>query len=66
VVDLLVESGAVKGRGAARRLIDGGGIYVNNVRVESAGRTVRADDLLEGETLVVRQGKKNYRLIRFE
>ncbi len=66
VIDLLVESGAVKGRGAARRLIDGGGIYINNRRVESADRTVGGEDLLEGGTLVVRQGKKNYRLLRFE
>lgn len=66
IVDLLVESGATKGKGAARRLIDGGGIYLNNIRVESSDRAVGGADLLAGETLVIRQGKKNYRLVRFQ
>ncbi|MBN1826609.1 MAG: tyrosine--tRNA ligase [Candidatus Eisenbacteria bacterium] len=66
VVDLLVESGGAKGKGAARRLIDGGGVYLNNRRVDSADRTVGPDDLVAGPNLVIRQGKKNYRLVKFE
>ena len=66
IVDLLVECGATKGKGAGRRLIDQGGIYLNNIRVESSDRPVTAGDLIAGPSLVIRQGKKNYRLVRFE
>ena len=66
IIDLLAESGATKGKGAARRLVDGGGIYLNNVRVESNDRAIGREDFVAGCSVVVRQGKKNYRLIRFE
>ena len=66
IIDLLAESGATKGRGAARRLVDGGGIYLNNVRVESNDKRIGKEDFVAGCSVVVRQGKKNYRLIRFE
>lgn len=66
IVDFLVESGLSAGKGAARRLIDGGGVYLNNVRVESAERSVTADDLVAGSAIVLRQGKKNYRIVRFK
>ncbi|MFH1279150.1 MAG: tyrosine--tRNA ligase [Candidatus Eisenbacteria bacterium] len=66
IVDLLAECGATKGKGAARRLIDQGGIYLNNVRVDSSDRIVTRKDLVAGPTLVLRQGKKNYRIVRFE
>jgi tyrosyl-tRNA synthetase len=66
VVDFLVESGFSSGKGAARRLIEGGGVYLNNVRVESAERSVTADDLVAGSAIVLRQGKKNYRIVRFK
>ncbi len=66
IVDLLVEAGAAKGKGAARRLIEGGGIYLNNIRVEGAERLIRPEDLIAGTALVLRQGKKNYRLVRFQ
>jgi tyrosyl-tRNA synthetase len=65
IVDLLVASGLCTGKGAARRLIDGGGIYLNNLRVDSADRVAAEDDLVGGAALVLRQGKKNYRLVRF-
>lgn len=66
IADLLAESGLTKGKGAARRLIDQGGVYLNNVRVESGDRAVTREDLVAGPTIVLRQGKKNYRLVRFE
>ena len=36
VVDLLADSGVASSKGDARRSIDGGGIYLNNQRVEAA------------------------------
>jgi tyrosyl-tRNA synthetase len=64
VVDLLVDAGVTSSKGDARRSIEGGGVYLNNVRVEDATRSVTSNDTLEGRFLVLRKGKKNYSLVK--
>ncbi len=64
IVDLLAEAGLVKSKGEARRLIAAGGAYVNNVRVTDAGQTVSTAQLIGGEFVVLRAGKKQYHLVR--
>jgi len=66
VVDLLVEAGLCNGKGAARKDIQGGGIYLNNERITDPAATVAAKDLLAGFALVLRKGKKSYHLFRFD
>lgn len=65
IVDLLVRSGMCTSNGEARRLVQGGGIYVNNERVGDATATFGNDALLADSVIVLRSGKKNYRLVRF-
>lgn len=60
IVDLLVGSGLVDSRGAARRAIKEGGAYVNNERIASEEWEPAAGDLLHGSWLVLRRGKKNF------
>ncbi len=60
IVDLLVESGLAAGNKAARRAIDEGGAYVNNVKVTDSEWTPSSDDLLHGRWLVLRRGKKTF------
>ncbi len=62
ILDLLAESGIASSKGDARRSIQGGGVYLNNIRVEDVERRVRLEDALEGRFLVFRKGKKNYHL----
>ncbi len=64
VPDLLVASGLVSSKGEARRAIDGGGIYLNNVRVTSPGGTVPPEACLHGRFIVLRKGGRNYSLVR--
>ena len=64
IVDLLVRVEVAKSKGDARRSIDGGGIYLNNARIADVGRTVTAEDALDGRFLVVRRGKKKHHLVR--
>ena len=45
---------------AARRAVDEGGAYVNNVKVTDADWKPAADDLLFGRWLVLRRGKKTF------
>jgi tyrosyl-tRNA synthetase len=66
VVDLLVHSGLAPSRGQARKDIEGGGIYLNNLRVAEAARAATAADLLFGRYLLLRKGKRTYALLRAE
>jgi len=64
LVDLVVQAGLCTSKAEARRLIQGGGLYLNNRRVGSD--SVVSERALASETmLVLRTGKKNYRLVRF-
>ena len=60
LVELLIQAGLCASKGQARKDIDGGGIYVNNLRETSATRSVTKADLLFGRHLLLRKGKKNY------
>lgn len=64
MADLLVASGLVPSKGEARRAIQGGGIYLNNARVSEERKTLRLADAIGGELLVLRKGRKEYRLVR--
>ena len=64
LIDLLVFSGLAPSRGQARKDVEGGGIYLNNVRVAEAARSVALNDLLFGRYLLLRKGKRSYTLLR--
>ncbi|QUH04337.1 tyrosine--tRNA ligase [Saccharopolyspora erythraea] len=59
IVELLVETGLVAGRGAARRTINEGGAYVNNSKIADETWSPSKEDLLHGRWLVVRRGKRH-------
>jgi tyrosyl-tRNA synthetase len=63
IVDLLSRTVA-ESKSAARRLVQQGGAYVNNVRVSDVERKVSTGDLVTPTMLVVRGGRKDYRLVR--
>ena len=59
----LAAAGLCKSRGEARRLAESGGLYVNNQRVGFAD-TVAEAQLIDGQLVVLRSGKKTYRLVK--
>ena len=63
IVDLLSRTVA-ESKSAARRLVQQGGAYVNNVRVSDVEHKVSTGDLVTATMLVVRGGRKDYRLVR--
>ena len=63
---LMADHGLVASRGEARRLIRGGGVYVNGGRVADRIATVRMSDTIEGRFLVVRTGKKRHFVVNVE
>ena len=64
LLDLLVSAGVASSRGDARRSIEGGGVYMNNVRVQDVEARVRLEDAVEGRFLVLRKGKKAYHMVQ--
>jgi tyrosyl-tRNA synthetase len=64
LVEAVVTCGYAPSKGAARRLIESGGIYVNNRRVANTQATLSSSELIEGEYLVLRKGAKDYHLVR--
>lgn len=64
LVDLLVHSGLSPSKGQARKDIEGGGIYLNNIRVTDVSRPFSpAGDLLFGKYLLLRKGKRSYAVL---
>ena len=63
IVDMLAEANVVPSRSEARRRLQGGGIYVNNVGVDD-DYVVNEASLASPSCIVLRSGKKNYRLIQ--
>lgn len=62
--ELLVRSGLATSKSQARRTVAEGGAYLNNVRVSEAEYAPTRADLLGGEWLVLRRGKRSVGGIR--
>lgn len=58
--DLLVATGLVASKSAARRTVAEGGAYLNNAKVSDPDLVPGSDDLLAGGALVLRRGKRSF------
>jgi tyrosyl-tRNA synthetase len=65
LLELMTEVGATKANSEARRLVQQGGVRLNNEPVDDPARVVSEADLASERTLVIRVGKKRYFLARF-
>jgi tyrosyl-tRNA synthetase len=63
LIDVLVRAKVAESKGACRKLIAGGGLYVNNVRQSDEKKMLSASDLLWPNATLIRSGKKNYYLL---
>ena len=61
----LVTAGACASKSEAARLIQGGGVYLNNRRITADGPLTEAD-LASKSMLVFRTGKRSFYLVRFQ
>ncbi len=58
-VDLITSSGVVESKSAARRVIKEGGAYLNNEKITGEDFTPKSSDLLHGQFLLLRKGKRD-------
>ena len=63
VLDLLVATGLAASRGAAKRLVEQGGVRVNGEKRGLADRWIREADLLPGGHVLLRKGARDYGLV---
>jgi tyrosyl-tRNA synthetase len=64
VAELFVAAGLAPSKGAARRLLEQGGLTVSGRRLSAGERDVRDGDLLAGRYLLLRKGARDYGLVR--
>src|SRR6184192_1555298 len=64
VGDALVLAGLAPSKGEAKRLVQGGGVAVNNRRANDVRQVIFPSDLIDGHLLVLRKGVRHYHLIR--
>jgi tyrosyl-tRNA synthetase len=62
IADLVVHAGLEPSKGAARKSLEAGGVYLNNVRADLT-RAVTSADLLFGKHLLLRKGKRTYAVL---
>jgi len=63
LLDVLVRAKIAESKGAGRKLIAGGGLYLNNVRQSDERKTLTSADLLWPDAALIRSGKKSYYLL---
>lgn len=64
IVVLVKACGFAGSNGEARRLIEAGGIYVNNHRVADTQATIDSAALVDGQVLLARKGAREYHVVR--
>ena len=64
VTDLLaVESKVFNSKGEAKKMIQGGGVALNKVKITDVDMMVKSDHLINEKYLIFQRGKKNYYLL---
>jgi tyrosyl-tRNA synthetase len=63
VVDLFERTGLATSKGDARRTVEQGGAYVNNLRQADATRTFGSGDLLHDRYMVLRKGRREVHVV---
>ncbi len=64
IVDLLARVQLAPSKSEARRLIQSGGVYVNNRRISDPQTKLQREDAIEGRLFVLRKGQKHNHLVR--
>ena len=66
LADVMVAAGLQPSKAAGRRMIKGGGVRVNNAKIEDEMHVLQENDLIGGRMMLVAAGKKNKTLVRCE
>jgi tyrosyl-tRNA synthetase len=62
--EVLLTCGIASSKGEAKRLIQAGGVCVNNRRVADVQKTVQVSEFIDGRILTLRKGPRDYYVIK--
>ncbi|MCX6823584.1 MAG: tyrosine--tRNA ligase [candidate division SR1 bacterium] len=63
VLDMFTEVGLTSSNGDAKKMIQSGSLYINEIKVEDVQSVVSSKDFING-VLLLRKGKKQYKIVR--
>ncbi len=64
IIDLCVEKSSVfPSKGECRKMVQGGGVAMNKIKVTDPMQSITEGDLIAGKYLLIQRGKKSYHLI---
>jgi tyrosyl-tRNA synthetase len=66
ISSLCAKAGLTQSMSEAKRLIDQGGIYVNERQVKTSDEKLSVDDFSGGSDLRIRKGKKKYLIVEMK
>jgi len=65
IIELLVDKSSIfPSRGEARKMIQGGGVFVNKLKVEDINLVINREHVLKQKFILLQKGKKNYYLVQ--
>ena len=65
LLDMLAETPLFKSKGEARRSVQQNGVSINNIKATGLEQRMTTADLASETALVLRKGKKNYCVVKF-
>ncbi len=66
LIDALAASGLAKSKSEARTFIQGGSVTINGAKADSLDHRLVGDDRLYGRFTILRRGKKQYAMLRWQ
>jgi tyrosyl-tRNA synthetase len=63
LISLLTETKILPSKGEAKKMLAGGGIFINKEKANTGEEKINATQLLNGKYLLIQKGKKNYYLV---
>ncbi len=63
LIEALVSAGLSPSKGQARKDIEGGGIYINNIKCTDVARSLGASDVVFERFILLRKGKRTYAVL---
>lgn len=66
IVSFLADTKIFPSKGEARKMVQGGGVSINKIKVDAIDQIVNSEKLLNEKYLLVQKGKRNYYLVVVE
>ena len=63
IVSFLADTNIFPSKGEAKKMVQGGGISINKIKVDAIEYILKTDSLLNGKFLLIQKGRRNYYLV---